>query len=190
MNEKSIDKIKELLKNAPDTALWWRKNRKFAQMCAFLRNVLLFVLNCITAVVLVTGLVWISISSESVLVDGTKIALCCVVYAICWFVYRFVYNQIDRHVFKRFEEGRALCNFNYRYECVVFLYENKDEHVVDNVLRALASIKTEEVQYLRPHIETLRTARLPQSWWYQMQTVLKDIKAPTEKGFIKRILKL
>jgi len=31
MNEKSIDKMKELLKNARDTSLWWKDNKKRAK---------------------------------------------------------------------------------------------------------------------------------------------------------------
>lgn len=178
MNEQSIDKIKELLKNAPATALWWKKNKKFAQRYAFLMNIVQCFLAGIGFTAFIGGLIWISISSESVLVDGAKILLFCIACTIAWFVHQMVSHKINRPMLKRFKQGFALCGFDYRRECVVFVYDEKDNRLVDDVLRAFASIQTKQIKFLLPYVEKLRTAPLPQSWWHQMHKALKGIKTP------------
>ena len=180
---KSIEKMRELLENANATSLWWQKNKKSAQRFAFWRNSLGAAWHFITFVLAMSGYLWLSVSSSGVLVDGVKIAVFSLLVALWAIVFVRACHKFDRFMFQRFEDGCALCGFDYMLEETVFLSGNKfaphkqDDDVANDVLRAVNTIDLAEVQHLRAQLEQLRTTDLPRSWWYHMQTAVNGLQA-------------
>lgn len=179
---KSLERMRELLQSAHATSVWWQKNKKSAQRFALWRSTLGAAWHFITFVLAMSGYLWLSVSSSGVLVDGVKIAAFSLVVALWVIVCIKASHRFDRYMFQRFEEGCALCGFDYMLEGTVFLSENKftpqkqEDDVVNNVLRAVNTMELAEVQHLRAQLEQLRTTDLPRSWWYHMQTAVKDVQ--------------
>lgn len=173
MNEKSIDKIKGLLKNARDTSVWWGKNKKDAQKYASVGKVFTWTVAFLSVCMALGGFFWI-MSSASVLIGLLKGVTFFAGAGGLIYMCNGLLSNVNGHLAKKFEDGHKLCGFDYRDEIQL----DANENVVENVLRTARSTPLAEVQNLCPHLEKLRNASLPLSWWRQMKRALHDLEIP------------
>lgn len=171
MNTKSIDKMKGLLKNARDTSLWWKDNKKRAEKYASVGKVFTLTVAYLSVGVALGGSLWV-ISSASVLIGLLK----SLTFLAGWFgvVYmsKGLLKKVNNQVAKKFKEGHKLCGFDYMDE----IQWNKNEDIIEDVLRTARSIPLSDVHNLCPHLEKLHNASLPLSWWRQMKSALDNIE--------------
>lgn len=181
MNTKSIDKMKGLLKNARDTSVWWKENKKSAEKYASVGKVLTLTVAYLSVFIALGGFLWV-VSSASVLIGFFK----SVTFLAGWFglVYmsKGLLKKINNQVAKKFKEGHKLCGFDYMDE----IQWDKNEDVIDEVLRTARSIPLSDVHNLCPHLEKLRNASLPLSWWRQMKWALDKIEIPKDSVFVDK----
>ena len=175
--QKNIEKMKELLKNARDTSLWWGQNKKSAKRYTSLGGVLLITGGFVCAVaVAVLFSIWSRFVPPSELVRFLACATGVVGLLVGAFVYRKVFEKWEGYVSKRFEEGHRLCGFNFMRELNSHPHHRTNETIVQMVLRMSHSMPLPEIQNLCPHLEKLRSADLPLSWWFEMKRALEGVK--------------
>ena len=175
MNEKSIDKMKELLKNARDTSLWWKDNKKSAENYAFVGVSLLYTMLVLTAFSALFGVFWVT-SSPMGLIFGLKGLALLSGFGGWIYLLKRLSKKVDRHVAKKFKDGYKLCNFYYMNEIEM----DKDKDIVEDVLKAARSNPLSDVQNLCPHLEKMRNVSLPLSWWHQMKSELDSLEIPED----------
>lgn len=175
MNGKSIDEMKELLKNARDTSLWWKDNKKSAENYAFVGISLLYTILVLTAFSTLFGVFWLTASPMGLMFGLKGLALLAGVGG--WiYMWKRLFKKLDRHVAKKFKDGYKLCNFYYMNEIEM----DKDKDIVEDILKAARSNPLSDVQNLRPHLEKMRNVSLPLSWWHQMKSALDSLEIPED----------
>lgn len=175
MNDKSIENIKGLLKNARDTSVWWKENKQAAEKYAFVGLSLIYTMLISTLLLVLLALIWLT-SPASGLIVGLKGVALFAGFGGWRYMWKKLLKKADQHAAKKFEDGYKLCNFYYMNENEL----EEDKHIVEDVLKTAHSIPLADIQNVYPHLEKLRNVSLPLSWWKQMKSALGSIKIPKD----------
>lgn len=171
MSEKSINKMKVLLKNAGASARWWETNREAAQKYDMGVFALLMLVGTIIVAAPLTGAWWV-MSSSSFLEGGLKMLAVAAGEFGLMTAAGWLFQKMHASLRQKFKDGWELFGFDCKIEFTSFTAAE----ISESVLRAARSIPLPEVQHLRSSLEKLQSAPLPKSWWAQMETLLKEIE--------------
>lgn len=158
----SIEKIENLIKQAPEVSVWWKANTKSLKRWCIAREVF-----CFTAmgvgVVAIFGTIASLVALAANQIDGREFLL--VLFPALLILFRGMLNIPSKLWPKKFTYGEMILDNN----CTVPLEEKH------KVLNAVLEIADPRIKHILLNLQSIKDLELPDCWWESLHTAAQKI---------------